>query len=130
MGNDQSISLVPRQSGKSICWDVTVTYPLAKSHIDRTSHEAGAAVEMAALRKEDLDLGARYIFLKTTAVETLSIFNASARHVLADLGRRIFINTGEVRETSYLFQRISVLLQCSSNAVLLHDSLPAADCTD
>jgi len=39
------------------------------------------------------------------------------------------INTGEARETSYLFQRISVLVQ-RFNAVLLHDSLPAADSTD
>ena len=48
---------------------------------------------------------------------------------MADLGRRISINTGEARETSYLFQRISVVVQ-RFNAVLLHDSLPAADCTD
>jgi len=38
-------------------------------------------------------------------------------------------NTGEARETSYLFQRISVLVQ-RFNAVLLHDSLPTADSTD
>jgi len=46
-----------------------------------------------------------------------------------DLGRRISINIGEARETSYLFQRISVLVQ-RFNAVLLHDSLPAADSMD
>jgi len=39
------------------------------------------------------------------------------------------VDLGEARETSYLFQRISVLVQ-RFNAVLLHDSLPAADCTD
>jgi len=61
--------------------------------------------------------------------KTLGVFNASARHLLADLGRRISINTGEARETSYLFQRISVLVQ-RFNPVLLHDSLPAADSTD
>jgi len=44
----------------------------------------------------------RYIF-EPIAVETLGVFNASARHLLADLGRRISINTGEARETSYLF---------------------------
>jgi len=60
---------------------------------------------------------------------SLGVFNASARHLLADLGSRISINTGEARETSYLFQRISVLVQ-RFNAVLLHDSLPAADSTD
>ena len=79
---------------------------------------------MAASRKEDkyVDLGARYIF-EPIAVETLGVFNASARYLPADLGRRISINTGEARETSYLFQRISVSVQ-RFNAVLLHDSLP------
>jgi len=51
---------------------------------------AGAAVEMAATRKEKkyVDLGAHYIF-EPIAVETLGVFNASARHLLDDLGRRI-----------------------------------------
>ena len=54
---------------------------------------------MAATRKEEkyVDLGARYIF-EPIAVETLGVFNASARHLLDDLGRRISENTGEARE--------------------------------
>jgi len=124
------VSLVPWQSGKTLCWDVTVTCPLAESYVDRASHQAGSAAELAATHKEDkyVDLGARYIF-EPIAIETLGVFNASARQLLADLGKRIAINTGEARETSYLFQRISVLVQ-RFNAVLLHDSLPAADCRD
>jgi len=84
---------------------------------------------MASSCKEEkywyVDLGVRYIF----AVETLGVFNTSARHLLDDLRRRISLNSGEARETSYLYQRISVLVQ-SFNAVLLHNSLPAADSTD
>jgi len=108
----------------------TVTCPLAESYIDRAALEAAAAAEMAANRKEEkyVDLGARYIF-EPIAVETLGVFNASARHLLDDLGRRISENTGEARETSFLYQRISILVQ-RFNAVLLHDSLPATDCTD
>jgi len=63
------------------------------------------------------------------AVEALGVFNASARHLLSDLGRRISLNLGEARETSFLYQRISILVQ-RFNAVLLHDSLPAVDSTD
>ena len=99
------VSLVPCwQSGKSLCWDVTVTCPLAESYVDRASHQAGAAAELAATRKEDkyVYLGAHYIF-EPIAIETLGVFNASARHLLADLGRMISINTGEARETSFLF---------------------------
>jgi len=85
---------------------------------------------MAASRKVEkyIDLGARYIF-EPVAVETFGILNASARHLLNDPGRRISLNSGEARETSFLYQRISVLVQCF-NAVILHDSLPAVDSMD
>jgi len=53
------VILVPWQSGKSLCWDVTVTCPLAESYVDRAASEAGAAAEMAATRKEKyVDLSA------------------------------------------------------------------------
>jgi len=66
------VSLVSWQSGKSLCWDVTVTCPLAESYVDRASHQAGSAAELAATREEDkcVDLGARYIF-EPIAIETL-----------------------------------------------------------
>jgi len=120
------VSLVPWQSGKSICWDITVACPLVVIHWKSISRGTDAAAEMATSWQEDkyVDLGARYIF-EPIAVEIFGIFNASVRHLLADLGRRISVNTGEARETSYLFQRISVLVQ-RLNAVLLHNSLPAA----
>ena len=63
------------------------------------------------------------------AVVVHTIFNASAGHLLADLGRKISVNTGEARETSYLFQRISVLV-LRFNGFLLRDSLLSADSTD
>ena len=109
---------------------MTVTCPLAESYIDRAALEAGAAAEMAATRKEQkcIDLGARYIF-EPIADETLGVFNASSSHLLDDLGRRISETSGEAQETSFLCQKISNLVQ-HFNAVFLHDSLPATDCTD
>jgi len=74
------------------------------------------------------DLDGRYTF-EAIAIETLGVFNTSARQLLCDLGRKISEDTGEVRETSFLFQRCSVHVQ-RFNAILLHDSLPAYDCTD
>jgi len=55
---------------------------------------------MATSRKVEkfVDLGAPYI-CEPIAVETLGVFNASARH-LDDLGIRISLNnSGEARET-------------------------------
>ena len=54
---------------------------------------------------------------------------ASAVRLLNDLGRRISSISGDTRETSHLYQRVSVLVQ-RFNSVLLHDSLPVPDCTD
>jgi len=57
------------------------------------------------------------------------MLHESARQLLSDLGRRISESSGDARETSFLFRRISVLVQ-RFNAVLLHDSLPVSDFTD
>ena len=74
-------------------------------------------------KKKYADLDGRYIFEPIAIV-----LNTSARQLLCDLDRKISEHTGEVRETSFLFQRWSVLVQ-RFNATLLHDSLPAFDCT-
>jgi len=47
--------------------------------------------------------------------------NASAYGFLAGLGQKISAISGDDRETCYLFQRISVLIQ-RFNATLLHES--------
>ena len=64
-------------------------------------------------------LESRYIF-QPIAVETLGPINGSAVSFLSGLGRRIADVSGETREGSFLFQRLSVLIQ-RFNAVVLHD---------
>jgi len=84
--------------------------------------EAGAAAEVAASLKEAkyADIDSRYVF-EPIAVETLGVFNSSARFLLNKLGRRISAISGEAREASFLFQPASLLVQ-RFNAVLLRDS--------
>jgi len=57
------------------------------------------------------------------AVENLGVFSSTTLNCISELGRRICVHTGDVRETSYLFQRISIMLQ-RFDSVLLHDTLP------
>jgi len=94
--------------------------------------EAGAAAEVAASRKDEkyAEPDSRYLF-RPTAVETIGVFNSSTNSPLKEIGLRISANTGESRsrEASFLYQRISVLVQ-RFNAILLHDSLPTVDCAD
>jgi len=124
------LTLVPWQSGKTLCWDVTVTCPLADSYVAGASREAGSAGEFAAARKEDKysSIDGRYLF-EPIAIETLGVYSTSARQLLSVLGRKSSQSSREVREASFLFQRCSVLMQ-RLNAILLHNSLPASDCTD
>ena len=55
-------------------------------------------------------------------VVNLGVFISTTRNFIFKLGRRICVHTGDARETSYLFQRISIMLQ-RFNFVLLHDTL-------
>jgi len=94
-------------------WDVTdtVTDSLAESYIQATSSTAGAAAEGAADRKE-LEYTHTFIPL---AFETLGPINAKGSAFLIQLGRRLSACTGHMRETSFLFQRLSLTI----NSVLM-----------
>ena len=54
------------------------------------------------------------------AVESHGPINRDALQFLSELGRRLTETTGDVRASSFLFQRISVVVQ-RFNSVLLHD---------
>ena len=53
----------------------------------------------------------------------IGVFSSTTVNFISELGRRICVHTGDARETSYLFQRISIMLQ-RFNSVLLHGTLP------
>ena len=57
------------------------------------------------------------------AVENLCFFSSATLNFISELGHRICVHAGDARETSYLFQRISIMLQ-RFNSVLLHHTLP------
>jgi len=101
---------------------------LAESYVTGSTHEAGAAAELAASRKEEkyANIGSQYLFAPI-AVKTLGPLNTSACQLFGNFGRKISSFSGD--EGAFLFQRVSVLVQ-RFNAVLLHDSLPTPDCMD
>ena len=83
---------------------------------------AGSAAEGAAARKSAkyTDIEPNYTF-QPIAVESLGPINASGCPFLSKLGRKLSTQSGDDRETSFLFQRLSVLIQ-RFNAILLLDS--------
>jgi hypothetical protein len=101
---------------------VTVADTTAASYLASTSVSAGSAAELAASRKEVkyAGLAQRYDFVPV-AVESHGSFSTAAMCFLKDLGRRITAVTADARETSFLFQRLSVALQ-RFNAVCVRDT--------
>jgi len=63
----------------------------------------------AATRKEEkyAELDSHYLY-EPIAVETVGVFNTSANSLLKETGLKIYLNIGESRETSFLYQRISI----------------------
>ena len=73
-------------------------------------------------------LAADYLF-QPIAVETLGPINESASDFFTLLDKKISHHSGDERDTAFLFQRVSVLVQ-RFNGVLLHDSFVFEDCPE
>jgi hypothetical protein len=106
------LTLIPWQGGKSLIWDVTVADILAASHLATTSRLTGGAAESASDKKDSKysSLTNTYTFMPI-AFETMGPLSSKALSFLAELGRRISAVSGDPRESSFLFQRISIAIQ-------------------
>ena len=106
------LTLLPWQSGRCMTWDVTVTDTLADSYLSTTSSIAGGAAEGAASRKElkYQALASTHCFIPI-AVETLGPINDKGLSFLSELGRRLTVSSGDKRETAFLYQRLSIIIQ-------------------
>ena len=113
-----------------MAWDVTAVCSMADSYVAATAREAGAAAERAAELEisKYSGLGDKCVF-QPIAVESLGPLNETACQFLKDLGRRISAQSGDERErereSSFLFQRLSVVIQ-RFNTILLHNRFEAA----
>ena len=114
--------MVPWKDGKPLAWDTTVICTVADSYVVGSAREAGSAAKTAALRNK-----AKYATLQRThlfqpvVVESLGTVEEATSSFLTELGHRISALSGDNRETSFLFQRISVVVQ-RFNSVLLRES--------
>ena len=124
------LTLIPWQKGKPLTWDVTVISTLADSYLAAGSRGPGEVAELAASRKEEKYscLSASYLF-QPIALENLGPLNSSAHDFVKELGRRISLVSGDSRETSFLYQRLSVSLQ-RFNSVLVSETFVASDAPD
>lgn len=125
------VTLLPWSRGKPVAWDVTVPDTFAASHVDKTTKTAGAAAETAAANKMDKysRLAMTHLFIPI-AIETGGAWCSAAIKFIQDLGHRITEVTEEPLETTYLFQRISMVIQ-RGNSLSFHNTFqPPDSCTD
>ena len=98
--------------GKNLAWDATVADTLAPSALPITCLKAGAAAERATLAKQ-----AKYAEISRThcfcavALETFGPINVDGCSLLEKIGRRLSSLSGDPRESAFLFQRLSVIIQ-------------------
>jgi len=113
---------MPWKQGKCVTWDVTVSDTLAQSYVHETSQTPGAAAEAAAERKTNkhTSLAQSYLFVPVAA-ETMGAINKDGMDLLSDLERRITRIIDDHRESAFLFQRLSMLIQ-RYNAVPVLDT--------
>jgi hypothetical protein len=106
------LTLVPWSAGKNALWDVTIVNTLAASYLSSTSVTACSAAEIASKRKEakyaSFSISHKFVPL---AFETMGAIGSKATTFLRELGRRLSSTTGDTRETTFLFQRLSVAIQ-------------------
>ena len=116
------LTLIPWQGGRCLTWDVTIVDTCAASYVDANASAAGAAAEAAAIRKTAKygTVALNHIFIPL-AIETLGPLGSEALSFFADLGRRLSLSSDDPRETCYLFQRLSMLVQ-RYNAVAFRGS--------
>jgi len=86
--------------------------------------ETGAAASLAETN-EYSQLSATHIFTPV-AIETAGTWHHQAVELIQELVRRATIITGDSRETTYLFQQLSVVLhKRGTNAVSLQNTITA-----
>src|SRR6218665_1144697 len=120
------ITLIPWKAGKRIVWDATVIGTLAPSYLTASAARSGAAAAIA----EDRKMQKYHAFLQDhvfipLALETMGPINTAGLNFISDLGHHLALATGEERETTYLFQRLSITMQ-RFNAVAFRGSFNKA----
>ena len=110
-------ALVPWAKGKPSTWDVTVPDTYVESHIANTLSTPGETADQAAQQKnlKVCQLASTHIFCPI-AIETAGTWNAMAIELVREIGRRSTVITEDSRETTFLFQCLSIALQ-QGNAV-------------
>ena len=107
-----TVTLIPWKQGKCLAWDVTMPDTYAQSHLPTTATNVEHVADKSVISKTQNYQSILQSHLFTPiAIETAGVWNNQAREFIKELGKRITTVTGEIKETSYIFQQVSVAIQ-------------------
>ena len=115
-------TLVPRSADKCVLLDVTIADNLLPSYAAISSVSAGSVAEQSSARKlaKYNELAISHIFIPIT-MESFGPICAEALIFLSELERRMSIDTGDMLETIFFFQSLSIAIQ-RFNCILFESS--------
>ena len=121
------LTLLPWNSGRSATWDVTVVDTLGNAYLQQSAITSASTAETAAVRKRNKysSLSGTHDFFSSGTGNTW-IHECQHPGVLGTIKRRLTEVTTDPRETTFLFQRLSVTVQ-RFNAACLADILPISE---
>ena len=112
--HSNGLTLVPWQAGKCLTWDATVVDTLASSYVSVTATRVGGSRRGGRAQILEIRINHQYtqshIFVPV-AIETLQPISSRGLSFLVEFSNRLTAISGDARETSFLFQRVSVLIQ-------------------
>ena len=125
LSRTDGLTLIPRRMGHALIWDATMMDTLSASYLPSTSVAAADTAKQAADRKcAQYDILSKIYHFVPLACETLGPINNSGHLFITELGRCLSHLTGDTRETSCLYQRISITFQrCRPLTLLLSKAL-------
>ena len=119
--------ILPWSKGRPLASDVTVPVTYADAHMVNTARDAGAAANHAATNKNTKysQLSNTIVFVPV-AIYTGGTWHHQAVELVQEIGRWTANITGDVRESTFLFQQLSVALQRGNASHFKTGSQPAS----
>lgn len=125
------LTLIPWAKGKSLLWDYTCADTFAPSYLNHTAKEVGWAAKNAEDKKYEhyQHLREQFLFIPV-ATETSGVFGKDALKLIKAIGTKITEVTHEKKATSYLIQRLSIIIQRGNVASVLGTVPPSKNLSE